>query len=317
MGFSLGRALAAGIAGGAHAAGEVYDAQLKEAVADRTRISEEESKFRQLDHADELLAAREARIDEMKAVRAEKEQGKLSIQLKEVRDATRALGKDPDTYEGMKVAAGLADEKGYTSIADKWRLRLENERSHMANEANRKESAAFRSEAARARREDKMGEEEKAAMGSVLRIADRLTIPGARDENGKVIGDKDPSAANAAAAWAESERDKKRSWKSIKSDLVQITDGFFKQPESAKKLDPATRFNAALKFYQMSDEDRKKLSAGGGASGGAAAKKVETEYESRQPGGSKYIPGILNTPSRTGNQGDQTLDQPRDVEWGD
>ena len=65
MGFSLKRALLGAVVGGAHAAGEVYDAQLKEAEKNRQRELDLAKTKELQEHADELLANREARKQEM------------------------------------------------------------------------------------------------------------------------------------------------------------------------------------------------------------------------------------------------------------
>lgn len=260
MGFSLSRALAGAVVGGAHAAGQVFDSQLAEAAKDRARIADEERAFRVADHADELAAMREQRKYEYLEKKQRDNLKQDAETMREVRAKVREQGLDPDTPAGMKAAAGLADEMGYMNHADKFRLRSENERAATAREEGLKEARAARLQAASEARANRklanMDAEDKAAMNGIIRQADRLIIPGARDENGKVIGDPDKDAANAAISWAESERDKGRSWKAIRSDLAQITEGFVRQPDEIKKTPSLNRFSAALDFWNLPEEKR-------------------------------------------------------------
>lgn len=260
MGFSLSRALAGGVVGAAGAAGQVFDAQLKEAAIDRARVADEERAFRVADHADELAAMREQRKYDFLAGKEEATIAKDAATMREVRAKVREQGLDPDTPKGMKAAAGFAEEAGYLKHANTFRTRAEVERHNTAQEEATKENRAARLQAASEARANRklagMDAEDKAAMNGIIRQADRLVIPGARDENGKVVGDPDKDAANAAISWAESERDKGRSWKAIRSDLAQITEGFVRQPDEIKKTPSINRFSAALDFWNLPEDKR-------------------------------------------------------------
>ena len=262
MGFSLSRALAGAAMGAAHSAGEIFDGMIAE---ERKTREADAAMQRQLDvatqlqtHADELTGAREVSRDALKEARAKKDRDETATQMQGIRTKVKAMGIDPDTNAGLRAAAGLADEQGYTAIADKFRVRSELERSHMANEEDRKLRAAALGEARATRKREGMDAEDKAAMNSIIRVADRLTVPPMRDpDTNKPIGDPDKDAANAALAWAESENAKGRSWKAVRSDLTQIIDGFGKQPAEIKKLPASTRFNAALDFWNMPEDKRR------------------------------------------------------------
>lgn len=283
MGFSLSRALQGATMGAAHAAGEIFDDMIKEERKQREAVEAQGRAKELATFQADLIMDRERSRDELKEARAKKDRKELSDQMKEIRATVEEAGLDPDKYDGMKMAAGLADEKGYTSIADKWRARMETERSHMANEENKK----LQIEAIRAQRganhAAKMDAEDRNAMQSIVRQADRLVIPGARDDSGKVIGDPDKDAANAALAWAEDQREQGRSWKGIRSDLAQITDGFMRQPEELKKSPSINRFTAALDFWKLPEEEKAKLRApktgvlnNAGAAPPASTKKPDT-----------------------------------------
>jgi hypothetical protein len=259
MGFSLKRALQGAVLGVAHEAGEVFDGMIAEERKQREAdLALERSKQLQIHQAD-LIMDRERSRDEIKAAREKADRDELARHNKEIRAKVRESGLDPDSAAGLKAAAGLADENGFTALADKYRHRGEQERSHMANEENRK----LQIESIRAQRganhAAKMDAEDKNAMQGIFRQADRLIIPGARDENGRTIGDPDKDGAHAAVAWAEAEREKGRSWKAIRSDLAQITEGFAKQPDEIKKLPAIKRFDAALGYWSMTPEQRAAL----------------------------------------------------------
>lgn len=262
MGFSLSRAMQGAAMGAAHSAGEIFDSM----IAEERKTREADAQLqRQLQlqtqvetHRDQLAADREDRRDEMNAARAQKERDTYGGQMKEIRAAVKGMGLDPDTSKGLAAAAGLADEAGYNAVADKFRLRSETERSHMANEENRKVQLAAIGEARAARKRESMDAEDKAAMTSIMRVADRLTVPAPRDpDTNKPIGDPDKDAANAALAWAEDQAAKGRSWKAVRNDLTQIIDGFSKQPAEIKKLPAGTRFNAALDYWNLPADKRR------------------------------------------------------------
>lgn len=120
MGFSLKRALAGAVVGGAHAAGEVFDAQLKEAERDRARIADEERARRQAEYADELLGNREARKQELLDRR---EADKRKIYKDIVASETAALkekGVGIGTADGQQAIADAFITAGYPEFGDKF-----------------------------------------------------------------------------------------------------------------------------------------------------------------------------------------------------
>lgn len=120
MGFSLKRALLGAVVGGAHAAGEVYDAQLKEAEKNRQReLDLAKTKELQV-HADELQANREARKQEMLDKR---EADKREIYKNIVTEQTKSLkerGIGIGTAEGQQSIAEAFISAGYPEFGDKF-----------------------------------------------------------------------------------------------------------------------------------------------------------------------------------------------------
>ena len=120
MGFSLKRALLGAVVGGAHAAGEVYDAQLKEAAANRQRELDLAKQKELQVHADELLANREARKQELLDKR---EADKRSIYKEIVGTQTAALkekGIGIGSAEGQQAIAEAFISAGYPEFGDKF-----------------------------------------------------------------------------------------------------------------------------------------------------------------------------------------------------
>lgn len=120
MGFSLSRALQGATIGAAHAAGEIFDAQLKEAEKDRARVAEEERARRQAEYADELLASREARKQEFTDKR---EADKRKIYKDTVAEATAKLKENNikiGSAEGQQSIAEAFINAGYPEFGDKF-----------------------------------------------------------------------------------------------------------------------------------------------------------------------------------------------------
>ena len=256
MGFSLSRALAGAVVGGAHAAGDVFSDQLAEAAKDRARVADEERAFRVAEHADELLAAREQSKRDYLETKQKDALKQDADTMREVREAVREQGLDPDTPAGMKAAAGIADEKGYLNHADKFRIRAETERANTAREEGLKEARAARAEAAAARRGAKMDEEEKNRMQQLDRVIGQFKFPVYKqDEDGKLkhVGDDDSGAA-AAASYAYGRRDDNESFKSINRDLRQIQE----QASIFRQKDPTLSGNVAFELGKKVWENKGK-----------------------------------------------------------
>lgn len=259
MGFSLSRALAGAAMGAAHSAGEIFDGMIAEERKTRESDALLQRQLQIEDHRDQLAADRAERVDEMKASRAQKERDTYGTQMKEVRAKVKGMGLDPDTSKGLQAAAGLADEAGYSAVADKFRVRSELERSHMANEDNRKLqiSALHESRAARKRGESEASN--NAALARIEKYASTFAIPGERDEDGKVIKDKDEEAVAAARDFAQQELASGASEKSVLSQLAQLRKqfGVIRATDKYKTLSSTDQFEAAINPRAF-DEGREK-----------------------------------------------------------
>ena len=161
MGFSLARALAGAIAGGAGATAEIADMQIKGAAVTRQREADFERQRQLMREQDEIMAAREQRVAETK-LRMEKERrAEISGFMREQLDALKEQKIDPGSIAGQRALASAAAEAGYQEYADKFydnAIKLGQIES--AAESNR-EARALRAQAmqlahedARARREE-------------------------------------------------------------------------------------------------------------------------------------------------------------------
>lgn len=120
MGFSLKRALLGAVVGGAHAAGEVYDAQLKEAEKNRQRELDLAKTKELQEHADELLANREARKQEMLDKRESDKRGIYKNIVAEQTAALKEKGIGIGTAEGQQSIAEAFISAGYPEFGDKF-----------------------------------------------------------------------------------------------------------------------------------------------------------------------------------------------------
>lgn len=185
MGFSLKRALLGAVVGGAHAAGEVYDAQLKEAEKNRQReLDIAKTKELQV-HADELLANREARKQEMLDKR---EADKRAIYKEIVNTETAALkekGIGIGTAEGQQAIADAFTSAGYPTEANlfadnaqKWRDatdRKELKKIEMANlMETRRQTRAMQAEARAGRIDAKEAQLESEGFNFALRLGQKI-----------------------------------------------------------------------------------------------------------------------------------------------
>lgn len=120
MGFSLKRALLGAVVGGAHAAGEVYDAQLKEAAANRQRELELEKQKELESHRDQLLEAREGRKQEFLDKR-EKDKREIYKNVVAAESATlKEKGIGIGSAEGQQAIANAFITAGYPEFGDKF-----------------------------------------------------------------------------------------------------------------------------------------------------------------------------------------------------
>lgn len=118
MGFSLSRALAGAVVGGAHAAGDVFNDQLAEAAKDRARAADEERAFRVAEHADKLVADR-ARSARDYAEAKEKEKRKdYADTVKDQMVALKEKGISVGSAQGQFAIADAFLQKGQPEFAN-------------------------------------------------------------------------------------------------------------------------------------------------------------------------------------------------------
>lgn len=206
MGFSLKRALLGAVVGGAHAAGEVYDAQLKEAEKNRQRELDLAKTKELQEHADELLANREARKQEM----LDAKQEKLRTTFKDIVNTETAALKEKGigigTAEGQQAIADAFISAGYPTEANlfadnaqKWRDatdRKELKKIEMANlMATRSAARAAAAEARAGRIELRRSEDFKMADKAYNDMLTDYEIP-IIGEDGKTKMGTDPAVKN-------------------------------------------------------------------------------------------------------------------------
>ena len=154
MGFSLARALAGAIAGGAGTTAEIADMQIKEAAVTRQREADFERQRQLMREQDEIMAAREQRVADTK-LRMEKERrAEISGFMREQLDALKEQKIDPGSIAGQRALASAAAAAGHQDYADKFydnAIKLGQIES--VAESNR-ESRALRAQTAQMARED-------------------------------------------------------------------------------------------------------------------------------------------------------------------
>ena len=194
MGFSLSRALAGAVVGGAHAAGQVFDAQLAEAAKDRARQEDEARAMRQAQFADELLAQRE---ESKRAYGEAKEKDKRALYSGLVKDGVAALkeeGVNVGGAEGQRRLGQMFVEAGYPEFANTF---FDNgQRAQQADDnkelkkiqlANAAATHALARETKIAGHEGRMADNAKIELKRYDSYLDDFDTKN-YDENGKVVG---------------------------------------------------------------------------------------------------------------------------------
>ena len=161
MGFSLARALAGAIAGGAGTTAEIADMQIKEAAVTRQREADFELRRQLMREQDEIMAAREQRVADTK-LRMEKERrAEISGFMREQLDALKEQKIDPGSIAGQRALASAAAAAGHQDYADKFydnAIKLGQiesvAESNRESRALRAQTAQMAHEDARARRQE-------------------------------------------------------------------------------------------------------------------------------------------------------------------
>jgi len=247
MGFSLKRALQGAVMGAAHEAGEVFDGMIAEERKQREADAAQQRSKDLYSYQADIIMDRERSRDELKDARAKKDLETVSQNMREVKAAVREkFGDKSDTPAALKYGADLAEERGYMKVADVWRARSETERSHLANEANRKEQIEARAEARAARKRGEADADHEKQLQRLTTYANRFDVPGFDDDGKKVV---DKRAANAAFNYGHDEIvNKGRKPAAVFAELAELNsrvDALRNMPEYAK-ASPDTLFKTAV-----------------------------------------------------------------------
>lgn len=259
MGFSLSRALAGAVVGGAHAAGDVFSDQLAEAAKDRARVADEERAFRVAEHADSLVAAREARKQEMLDVK-EKEKRKLYSDT--VQGEIAALKEKGVAIGGVEGQTAIADafaKAGYPEFANTYYDNAQKARDADDKKELRKiqlANAAATSAAARQGRTDaqeaKIEQRKAADEAKLFRYAEgqggRLQTFDTEANAFKPYGAGANYAAQIVHDGLAANKDHAEIREAV-TKYVNVTDAAFRSP-AYKGQDPSVVANKTLSDYR-------------------------------------------------------------------
>lgn len=149
MGFSLKRALAGAVVGGAHAAGEIADATLKEAARQR-ELEEQYRRQREIiEMQDENYARRQQRVADIKEAKDIAKQTRVKEFMSTTLSALRGAGIDSGSAEGQRKLAEAAAEAGHQDYADKFYDNATRMMQISSNEDLKREEIKARVETAR------------------------------------------------------------------------------------------------------------------------------------------------------------------------
>lgn len=229
MGFSLSRALRAGVGGAAREAGEVFDSWIVEERRQREAAATQERDFAKMNYADQLLADREARRDELKEAGVERARGKAKELMGSYYAAAREEKLDPNSLDGLRFIASKALENGDVGVYDKVTDNIDKREKNLNDAELRKAQIAethARRGQANAQREgerSKKGDEnfEKRVIDPIEKtfVVKQLTTRNDKDEL-----DSDNSAAPAVKEYAWQLRDRGVPENEIKSRVNKLLD---------------------------------------------------------------------------------------------
>jgi len=190
MGFSLSRALAGAIAGGAGAVSQIADQRIREVARERDDARQLERQRMLMREQDEIMAAREQRVMEAKTKFENDKREKVGAFMKDSIATLKAEGIDPGSVAGQQRLATAAAENGHQDYADKFydnAIRLGQIKS---SEELRKEEMQTRAETSRIAREmandrkatERDDKEELRRQNELYRLGE---VPGLTDRDGK------------------------------------------------------------------------------------------------------------------------------------
>lgn len=149
MGFSLKRALAGAIVGGAHAAGEIADANLKEATRQRERDEAFERQKQLMEMQDENRYRRDQQVYELKEKRDTEKAKRFGTFLSQVTDDLSKEGIKIGSAEGQARIGEAMLKNGYPAEGDKFSDNATRLSMIKSNEDLRREEIRARMETAR------------------------------------------------------------------------------------------------------------------------------------------------------------------------
>jgi len=181
MGFSLGRALAGALAGGAAAAGQVADQQILEATRQREADAQLARQRQLMIEQDELLANRAERVAATKNAYDEAKIGKVADFMKSGLTTLKADKIDPGSIVGQQRLAAMATENGHPELGDKFfdnaiklgqiksteELRREEMKTRLITVGLAREAAADNKASARELRDEQFNQNKIANMANI------------------------------------------------------------------------------------------------------------------------------------------------------
>jgi len=179
MGFSLKRALAGALAGGAGAIGEIADARIKEAQQERERQAAFARQRELLEIQDEIASQRELRVEASKQRLEDAKVERIGGFMRDSRETLKKEGIDPGSAAGQRRLAEMALENKQPMLADKFfdnAIRMD---QISETSALRRAEIAARSETARlARGSAKSDGDYAKGLAYAGKIGARISIPG-------------------------------------------------------------------------------------------------------------------------------------------
>lgn len=224
MGFSLRRALAGAVAGGAHAAVELADNAIKSAEHDRQRALEFDHQNKMMEMQAQNAEARAQRAYEFKEKRETSKIERFGTFLSATTADLKKEGIKPESSEGQARIASALTAGGYPAEGDKYfdnSIKLTQIKS---NEDLRKAEQGIRLEMARDRRAGTV--DKSATKEAEKRLQD--TIDGfsfkTKDRDGKFVEDNE--ARNLVANIADKGRHAGKSADEMNSRLLALMPAF-------------------------------------------------------------------------------------------
>ena len=298
MGFSLGRALAGALAGGAAAAGQVADQQILEATRQREADAQLARQRQLMIEQDELLANRAERVEATKLARSKAEREAISGEFKSHRADLRAQGVNPDSQKGLVSLAGYLGEKGYIDYADKYRNDAINMQRNDESHQDRVDARVDRAQQAKERmaeiasrraatNDEKVSAREKLELSKIDDTLNTFKFKSVDPRTDKEV--LDDTAYNEAKILADRMHQANMPLPDINRKLMALksqSDDFRADPAN-KGVNGAWALNKAIDVAEAQAADR------------AKAKAAPTQVPSTASGPRTLTPPPVQAPSQT------------------